>query len=159
MRGSIPWLALLGCVAAPVAAQDADVRVDGARIRGDETSCWSSAAVPCDDVAHVALRVSAGRRALSVRLVRVEVARAEAPDAWEDARELRLSVHPAPAGARPRRAVRLAARRAHRLLVQHAPVRVAVDGLRYRVHLEVNGRAIVVPARVTVIYEHSDAEP
>lgn len=159
MRASIPWLALLGCVAAPAAAQDAAVLVDGARIRGEDTSCWSSAAAPCDEVAHVALRVTAGRRALAVRVVRVEVARTETPEAWEDARELRLAVLPAPAGARPRRAVRLAAGREHRVLVQHAPVRVAVDGLRYRVHLEVNGHAIVVPARVTVVYEHADAEP
>lgn len=140
--------------AAPALAQR-EARAGAVSVVAQDTMCWSSADVPCEDIGRAEVEVHA-RAAARVRVVSVEVM-AEG-GGWQRA----ARAHPMRRGdmvrtvarRRPDGVVRFRAGERDTLLIHFPPIR-AYEG-RVRVTLDVNGRRVVVEAAHTVTHEHSE---
>jgi hypothetical protein len=156
MRVTLAAVLCSAMLPAPVWAQR-EVRAGAVRLEAQDTTCWSSAQVPCDDIAHaeVNVRASAGAR---VRVVSVEVM----PDggAWQRARSVhvlrRMDMVGTTPPRRPDGVVRFAAGERDVLVITFTPIQ-ALEG-RVRVTLDVGGRQIVLEAAHHIVTESPDQE-
>lgn len=140
---------------APTVAQQGEARVGALSVAAEDTMCWSSPDVPCEDIARAEVRVRAGADA-RVQVVSVEMM-AEGRG-WQRAPRVhalrRLDMVRTVARQRADGVVRFRAGEHDTLLIHFPPIR-AHEGC-VRVTLDVNGRRVVIEAAHTVTHEHAE---